>query len=136
MVESQKQAAVVPRAAEWLLSTLCPACLDGSGKQHISDLDKTSRERGNCAHIYLWNTLQDVMSNLIYTRWLIQSPSQFQPEHLQVKDATAASGVPGPSEISSGGLGTAHCSWLRNPGPREPSVKEVESVEMVLREES
>lgn len=73
------------------------------------------------------------MSNLIYTQCLIQSHSQSQPEHLQVMEATAASGVPGPSDISSIGLGTAHSSWLRNPVPREPSVKEVESVEMALR---
>lgn len=75
------------------------------------------------------------MSNLIYTQCLIQSHSQFQPEHLQVMEATAASGVPGPSEISSIGLGTAHSSWLRNLGPREPSVKEVASVEMALTKE-
>lgn len=116
-----------------MASLYLAACLDGSGKQHISSLGKTSRER-ETGRIFTYETFfQCVMSNLIYTPCLIQSPSQFQPEHLQVMEATAASGVPGPSEISSIGLGTAHSSWLRNPGP---SVKEVESVKMALRKES
>lgn len=33
-------------------------------------------------------------------------------------------------------MGTAHSSWLGGPGPSEASAKEVESVEMALRQQS